>query len=153
MQHRRNDNGFNYLHAEFDLAANCFRHFDGAIQLFEEEEYFHRRDSDFNMTMKNAAHIKARSNKVFKINGLLKTEEWVEFCCHFFTAIRLLSSTSVANIRSTSLRSSKESGVTHRSLPTVPGLAACGEGQRRDRWCRRGKSESFRSVNFLTYVQ
>lgn len=75
-----------YLHAEFDLAANCFRHFDGAIQLFEEEEYFHRRDSDFNMTMKNAAHIKARSNKVFKINGPLKTEEWVEFCCHFFTA-------------------------------------------------------------------
>ncbi|HWL28531.1 MAG TPA: hypothetical protein VNQ97_06440, partial [Burkholderiaceae bacterium] len=26
-----------YLHAEFDVAANCFRHFDGAIQLFTEE--------------------------------------------------------------------------------------------------------------------
>ncbi|RQH06038.1 hypothetical protein [Paraburkholderia dinghuensis] len=75
-----------YLHAEFDLAANCFRHFDGAIQLFTEEEYFHRRDSDFNMTMKTAAHIKARSRKVFKINGPLKTENWVEFCCHFYTA-------------------------------------------------------------------
>ncbi len=48
-----------YLHAEFDLAANCFRHFDGAIQLFTEEEYFQRRDSDFNITMKNPAHIKA----------------------------------------------------------------------------------------------
>lgn len=75
-----------YLHAEFDLTANCFRHFDGAIQLFTEEEYFQRRDSDFNMTMKNPAHIKARSSKVFKINGPLKTESWVEFCCHFYTA-------------------------------------------------------------------
>lgn len=75
-----------YLHAEFDLAANCFRHFDGAIQLFTEEEYFHRRDSDFNMTMKNPTHIKARSGKIFKINGPLKTEHWVEFCCHFYTA-------------------------------------------------------------------
>lgn len=75
-----------YLHAEFDLAANCFRHFDGAIQLFTEEEYFHRRDADFNMPMKNPAHVKARSHKVFKINGPLKTEDWVEFCCHFYTA-------------------------------------------------------------------
>lgn len=75
-----------YLHAEFDLTANCFRHFDGAIQLFTEEEYFQRRDADFNITMKNLAHIKARSSKVFKINGPLKTENWVEFCCHFFTA-------------------------------------------------------------------
>ncbi|WP_460099331.1 hypothetical protein [Pseudomonas sp. H3_C08] len=75
-----------YLHAEFDLAANCFRHFDGAIQLFTEEEYFQRRDSDFNMTMKNSAHIKARSSKLFKINGSLKTEDWVNFCCQFYTA-------------------------------------------------------------------
>ena len=75
-----------YLHAEFDLAANCFRHFDGAIQLFTEKEYFDRRDSDFNMTIKSLAHIKARSSKVFKINGPLKTDDWVELCCHFFAA-------------------------------------------------------------------
>lgn len=75
-----------YLHAEFDLGADCFRHFDGAIQLYTEEEYFQRRDSDFNMTMKNPAHIKARSSKVFKINGPLKTADWVEFCCHFLPA-------------------------------------------------------------------
>ena len=75
-----------YLHAEFDLTANCFRHCDGAIQLFTEEEYFQRRDADFNMAMKNPAHIKARSSKVFKINGPLKTENWVEFCSHFFAA-------------------------------------------------------------------
>lgn len=75
-----------YLHAEFDPMANCFRHFDGAIQLFTEEEYLQRRDSDFNMTTKNSAHIKARSRKVFKINGPLRTKDWVDFCCHFYTA-------------------------------------------------------------------
>jgi hypothetical protein len=75
-----------YLHAEFDLAANRFRHFDGAIQLFTEDEYFQRRDADFNMSLKNPAHVKARSKKVFKINGHLKTADWVKFCCHFFTA-------------------------------------------------------------------
>lgn len=75
-----------YLHAEFDLSENCFRHFDGAIQLFTEEEYFRRRDADFNVTKKDLAHIKARSSKVFKINGPLGTKKWVEFCCHFFAA-------------------------------------------------------------------
>ena len=38
------------------------------------------------MTMKNSAHIKARSSKVFKINGPLKTVAWVDLCCHFYTA-------------------------------------------------------------------
>lgn len=75
-----------YLHAEFDLSTNCFRHFDGAIQLFTEDEYLQRRDADFNMTAKSSAHIKARSSKVFKINGPLKTADWVELCCHFYTA-------------------------------------------------------------------
>jgi hypothetical protein len=79
-----------YLHAEFDLSANCFRHFDGAIQLFTEEEYLQRRESDFNMTMKNPAHVKARSTKVFKINGRLDTRKWVEFCSHFFAANPLI---------------------------------------------------------------
>lgn len=74
-----------YMHAEFDIAANCFRHFDGAIQLFLENEYRQRRDSDFNMTAKNAEHIKARSKKVFKLNGPLKIDTWVELCCHFYT--------------------------------------------------------------------
>lgn len=75
-----------YLHAEVDLSANCFRHFDGAIQLFTEEEYFQRRGADFNMTMKNPTHIKARSMRLLKIIGPLKTEDWADFCCHFYAA-------------------------------------------------------------------
>jgi hypothetical protein len=75
-----------YLHAEFDLDMNCFRHFDGAIQYFTKEEYLLRRDSDFNMTSKNSEHIKAQSQKVFKLNGPIATEVFVDFCSHFFTA-------------------------------------------------------------------
>lgn len=74
-----------YLHAEFDYLTGSFRHFDGAIQLFTEDEYFQRRDSDFNMPSKNLEHIKARSKKIFKLNGVLPVKSWVNFCCHFFT--------------------------------------------------------------------
>jgi hypothetical protein len=72
------------------IADDCFRHFDGAIQLFTDEEHRQRRDADFNMTAKNAEHIKARSRKVFKLNGSLKTDAWVELCCHFYTANPLI---------------------------------------------------------------
>lgn len=74
-----------YLHAEYDLSSGTFRHFDGAIQLFTEEEYLRRRDSDLNMPFKSIEHIKARSKKVFKLNGTISVDSWVEFCCHFFT--------------------------------------------------------------------
>ena len=72
-----------YLHAEFDTKAGVFRHFDGAIQYLLADEYHRRKEGDFNHTAKDQRHIKARSQKVFKINGALPTERWVELCCHF----------------------------------------------------------------------
>lgn len=74
-----------YLHAEFDLSAGHFRHFDGAVQLFREDEYLQRRDSDFHVNEKYQVHVKARSKKLFKLNGPVSTTSWVELCCHFFT--------------------------------------------------------------------
>ena len=79
-----------YLHAEFDLTANHFRHFDGAIQYFTNVEYLQRRDSDFNMTAKDTEHIKARSKKVFKLNGPITTETFVDLCSHFYAANPLI---------------------------------------------------------------
>ena len=74
-----------YLHAEFDTTTNCFRHFDGAIQLFTEAEYLQRRDSNFNMWKKNSTHIKPKSSKIFKFNeSSIETKDWVEFCCRFY---------------------------------------------------------------------
>ena len=74
-----------YVHAEFDLARGNFRHFDGAVQLFREDEYLQRRDSDFNVNAKYLSHMKARSKKLFKLNGQVSVTTWVELCCHFFT--------------------------------------------------------------------
>jgi hypothetical protein len=72
-----------YLHAEFDMQANCFRHFDGAVQFLSDSEYALRRDSDFNVNVKQSGHIKPRSRKLFKLNGPLQTADWVELCCQF----------------------------------------------------------------------
>jgi hypothetical protein len=72
-----------YIHAEYDIAIGSFRHFDGALQLYTKDEYFQRRDSDFNHNAKHPLHLKARSNKLFKLNGTITVSQWVELCCHF----------------------------------------------------------------------
>lgn len=79
-----------YMHAEFDLDAGHFRHFDGAVQYLREDEYMLRRDADFNMVYKDSRHVKPLSKKVFKLNGLLPTETWVELCAHFMAANPLM---------------------------------------------------------------
>lgn len=79
-----------YLHAEFDLGKDVFRHFDGAIQYLTSAEYFARRDSDFNMTYKGTRHVKPMSKKVFKLNGAITTKDWVELSSHFFAANPLM---------------------------------------------------------------
>jgi hypothetical protein len=72
-----------YVHAEFDISVGAFRHFDGAIQYLSKEEYQQRRDSDFNHNAKSRSHLKARSHKIFKINGRIEVDEWSELFCHF----------------------------------------------------------------------
>lgn len=74
-----------YIHAEYDLENKYFRHFDGALHFYTEAEYFSRRDSDFNHNSKNKAHIKTLSQKLFKMNGVVSTDTWIEFSSHFLT--------------------------------------------------------------------
>ncbi|HQZ24730.1 MAG TPA: hypothetical protein PLD18_05470 [Flavobacterium sp.] len=74
-----------YIHAEFDLDKNHFRHFDGAIHFYTESEYLSRRDSDFNYNSKTDSHIKTKSKKLFKINGEISIETWIEYTSHFFS--------------------------------------------------------------------
>lgn len=75
-----------YIHAEFDMDSRNFRHFDGAVHYYAEDEYFERRDSDLNYNAKSAMHLKPCSEKLFKFNGSIKVDMWVEFCSHFYTA-------------------------------------------------------------------
>lgn len=74
-----------YIHAEFDLKENTFRHFDGAIHFYTPDEYYRRRDVDFNYNAKNPHHIKTLSEKVFKMNGKIPIDMWVEFTGQFFS--------------------------------------------------------------------
>lgn len=74
-----------YVHAEYDLAQEYFRHFDGAIHFYTSEEYFSRRDSDLNYNAKHNHHIKAVSEKLFKMNGIISVEVWIDFVSHFLT--------------------------------------------------------------------
>lgn len=72
-----------YVHAEFDMHTNAFRHFDGALHFYSPDEYIARKDSDFNYNAKNKYQIKTDSIKLFKINGQIPVETWVELTSHF----------------------------------------------------------------------
>lgn len=72
-----------YIHAEYVLDKKQFRHFDGAVHLYTEDEYYRRRDYDFNYNSKGNGHIKAKSVKIFKMNGTINVDTWVDDCCHF----------------------------------------------------------------------
>ncbi len=79
-----------YVHAEFDITKNHFRHFDGAIHLYKEDEYFQRRESDLNFNEKINKHLKAKTFKVFKMNGVINIDTWLTYTSHFFTGNPLI---------------------------------------------------------------
>ena len=79
-----------YIHAEFDINAGTFRHFDGAIHFYTEEEYYQRRDNDFNYNSKNSLQLKTISQKLFKVNGQVTIEEWVNLVSHYLTGNPLI---------------------------------------------------------------
>ncbi|MGQ7854462.1 hypothetical protein ACUN24_09455 [Pedobacter sp. WC2501] len=72
-----------YVHAEYVLDKGYFRHFDGAIHFYTTDEYYRRRDDDFNFNAKNSSHIKTYSEKLFKLNGVVSVDLWIEFTSHF----------------------------------------------------------------------
>lgn len=79
-----------YMHAEFDTQQGTFRHFDGAVQYLTDAEYHARRDSDFSMVYKSTQHVKPKSKKVFKLNGIIEIDTWVELASHFFAGNPLM---------------------------------------------------------------
>lgn len=79
-----------YIHAEFDILNGTFRHFDGAIHFYTESEYLQRRDTDFNHNDKNNSHIKTLSQKLFKVNGEVHVNDWVEITTHYLTGDPLI---------------------------------------------------------------
>lgn len=74
-----------YIHAEFDISEGYFRHYDGALHFYNETEYFQRRDTDFNHNQKNDLQIKTLSEKLFKVNGKIEVNKWVELTSQFLS--------------------------------------------------------------------
>jgi hypothetical protein len=79
-----------YVHAEYDIERGYFRHFDGAIHFYTESEYYARRDTEFNYNSKKTTHIKTLSEKLFKMNGNIGIDTWIEFTSHFLTGNPLI---------------------------------------------------------------
>jgi len=79
-----------YIHAEFDIEKGSFRHFDGAIHFYNENEYLQRRDTDFNHNQKNDLQIKTLSQKLFKVNGDVQIKDWVELTTHYLSGNPLI---------------------------------------------------------------
>lgn len=79
-----------YIHAEYDISTGFFRHFDGAIQYYDTNEYLARRNSDFWYNDKSQKHIKAKSEKLFKFNGKISVDIWTEMASHYFASNPLL---------------------------------------------------------------
>ncbi|WP_223669852.1 hypothetical protein [Kangiella shandongensis] len=75
-----------YIHAEYDLKKEYFRHFDGAIHYYRPDDYYLRRDSNFRHNEKGSRLIKAKSEKLFKMNGVVTKEVWSMFSSHFFAS-------------------------------------------------------------------
>jgi hypothetical protein len=79
-----------YIHAEYNIETQSFRHFDGAIHFYTEDEYYIRRDQDFNYNNKNKKQLKTLSQKLFKINGKIDIEDWIELVSHFLSGNPLI---------------------------------------------------------------
>lgn len=79
-----------YVHSEFNVQTGVFRHFDGAIHLYTADEYYQRRDSDFNHDQKSESLIKTKSKKLFKLNGKIEIKDWVNLTSHFMTGNPLI---------------------------------------------------------------
>jgi hypothetical protein len=72
-----------YLHAEFDFGKKQFRHLDGAIHFYNNLDYQQVRYSDFNYNSKNSVQVKGKSTKLFRINGELSVENWMQLVSQF----------------------------------------------------------------------
>lgn len=73
-----------YVHSEFDMQDNCFKHIDGSIHFFEKNDYFIRRDENFNYDYKLKNSIKPLSKKLFKVNGNISTKQWIKIVSDYF---------------------------------------------------------------------
>lgn len=72
-----------YIHAEYNLDTNSFQHFDGAIHFYDKNHYLNKRDSDLDYELKYGTNFKAKSKKLFRLDGIISVEQWSNLTTHF----------------------------------------------------------------------
>lgn len=72
-----------YVHAEYNLSTNCFQHFDGAIHFYNRNHYLKKRNSDLDYELKYGTNFKAKSKKLFRLDGSISVEQWSNLTTHF----------------------------------------------------------------------
>ena len=68
-----------YIHTERDTTKNIFRHFDGAVKLYEQSNYQNRIDEYMPNQIKSRHYI-----KLFRIDGNINLENWLSLLSMFY---------------------------------------------------------------------
>jgi hypothetical protein len=68
-----------YVHSERDTANGVFRHLDGAVKVYPKSEYQRRFDTKLPHEPRSSAKV-----KLFRIDGTMSLETWLELIAHFF---------------------------------------------------------------------
>lgn len=74
-----------YAHSERDIERKSLRHFDGAVKVYLQDSYANRLVSQMPTEFKSHKRI-----KLFRIDGDIDLEEWIELLAHFYKANEMI---------------------------------------------------------------
>ena len=74
-----------YAHSERDTDRKVLRHFDGAVKVYVEDSYTDRMASQMPTEFKCYKKV-----KLFRIDGDIDVEEWIELLAHFYKANEMI---------------------------------------------------------------
>jgi hypothetical protein len=74
-----------YVHSERDVSLRRLRHFDGAVKVYLKDSYPQRLATQLPNELKSHKKI-----KLFRIDGDIDVDEWIELICLFYKLNEML---------------------------------------------------------------
>ena len=74
-----------YVHSERDVNLRVLRHFDGAVKVYLKDDYSQRMATQLPKELKSHKKV-----KLFRIDGDVDIDEWIELICLFFKSNEML---------------------------------------------------------------
>lgn len=74
-----------YVHSERDVNLRVLRHFDGAVKVYLKDDYSQRMATQLPKELKSHKKV-----KLFRIDGDVEIDEWIELTCLFFKSNEML---------------------------------------------------------------